>query len=164
MSFANYGPTLRVQSVITEVLGNNLVAIVADGAPETLTALVKSADTPLLADEIPLVLGEGTWFITARFALNPSNGAETYQMLQASLYRNYDPAFPPAPIATCPIAFAGSGLNGAGATLFGNVSIMQTIAPGVTSSFNWYLRTTGNSAAINIIGNYSNIVATKLSV
>lgn len=163
MSFANYGPDLRVQSVITEVLGDNVIAIVANGAAETLTALVKSADTPLLADEIPLVLGEGTWFISARFALNPFNGAANYQLAQASLYRNYDPAFPPAPIATCPIAFAGAGANGAGGTFFGNTSIVQTIAPGATASFNWYLRTTGNSQVITVIGNYANIVATKLS-
>ncbi len=103
------------------------------------------------------MLGEGVWALTARVAINPANAANTYQLIQGSLYQGG------TLVAHSPMAFGGDILNGANQELYGSVAYFATVAPGATASFTWRLRSTGNSAAIDVTAGYSNIVATKLS-
>ncbi len=153
MSFANYSPGFRVQSVTNLLVADIAVPITADGAATVVTPLIQTAS----GAEIPLVLGEGVWALTARCAINPANAANTYQLIQASLYQGA------SLVAHCPMAFGGAIANGANQELYGFTSYFVTIPPGATASFTWRLRSTGNSAAIDVTAGYSNIVAHKLS-
>nr|WPF46872.1 MAG: hypothetical protein [Lake Baikal virophage 15] len=154
MSVANFGPNYRVQSVANLLVADIVVPITADGAATVVTPLIQTA----AGAEIPLVLGEGVWALTARVAINTGNAAGTYQLIQGTLYQGA------ALVAHCPMAFGGDILNGANQELYGSVAYFATVAPGATASFTWRLRSTGNSIALDVTAGYANIVATKLSV
>jgi hypothetical protein len=154
MSVANFGPNYRVQSVTNLLVADIVVPITADGAAEVVTPLIQTAG----GAEIPLVLGEGVWALTARCNINPANAANTYQLIQSNLYQGA------GIVATCPLACGGAITNGSNTTWYSSLAHFVTIAPGATASFTYRLRSTGNSAAIDVINGYSNIVATKLSV
>ena len=161
MSYANYGPDLRVQTVanlaVAPPAGNlQPIAQVALGAPATVTALIKTAAGGLLLlNEIPLVLGAGTWAITAFVALNMVNAAAQYELIQADLVQNA------STVASCVLACGADILNGNNVELEGSVSYIATIA--APTSFYWRLRVTGNTEDIVITGGSPNIKATKLS-
>jgi hypothetical protein len=153
MSFANYGPGFRVQSVSNLLVADIAVPITADGAATVVTPLIQTA----AGAEIPLVLGEGVWAITARCAINTPNAAGTYQLIQATLYQGGNI------VATSPMAFGAAILDGRNQELYGSAAYFATVAPGATASFTWRLRSTGNSIALDVTAGYSNVVATKLS-
>jgi hypothetical protein len=154
MSVANFGPKYRVQSVSNLTPGDIVVPITADGDATLDTPLIQTA----VGAEIPLVLGEGVWALTARVAINTPNAPGTYQLIQATLYEGA------SLVATCPMAFGGDILNGNNQELYGSIAHFATIAPGATASFTWRLRSTGNSIALAVSSGYPNLVATKLSV
>lgn len=151
MSYANFGPTflkLSVQNLTEDdiVIPIDLTAAVTD------TPLIQTADF----EEIPLVLGAGTWAITARVALNMYNGAGSYDQIQADLLQNA------SIVATCPMACGAVVVNGTNQSSFGSVSYIVSLTASSTP-FYWRLRTAGNSRAIDVTSGYPHIVATKLS-
>jgi hypothetical protein len=154
MSVANFGPNYRVQSVTNLLVADIVVPITADGAAEVMTPLIQTA----AGAEIPLVLGEGVWALTAKCVINPANAAETYQLIQANLFQDA------VIVATSPLACGGAIISGANTLWYNSLSHFVTIAPGATASFTFRLRSTGNSAAIDVTAaGSSNLVATKLS-
>jgi hypothetical protein len=155
MSVANYGATFRSQ-VVSNLVGDINIAIVADGAAQTVTPLIQNAG----AVEIPLVLGEGTWAVQARAAQNPANAANTYQYLQCRL----DNLAGGQPVAVAPAVFGADSTNGSNIEIYYSCAGFVTVAPGATLSLVFRAYVTGNSAAVSFTGGYANIQATKLSV
>ena len=154
MSVANFGPNYRVQSVTNLLVADIVIPLDGAGAAEVVTPLIQTA----AGVEIPLVLGEGVWALTARCQINPANAANTYGLIQSNLYQDA------GIVAVCPLACGADVLGGANQLWYTSLSHFVTIAPGATASFTFRLRTISNSAAIDVVTGYSNIVATKLSV
>lgn len=150
MSYANYGPDLRVQSIVN-LSGADIVIAAAIGNVVTTTPLIQTAGLV----EAPLVLGAGTWAITARVALNMFNGASLYDLIEADLFQNA------SQVAACPIACGASVVDGTNYELYGSVSYIVTL--GAVTSFYWRLRTAGNVEIFRATAGYPHIVATKLS-
>ncbi len=153
MSVANFGPTFRIQSVDNLFAADIAVPITADGAAVVQTPLIQTA----LGAEIPLVIGEGTWAITARCAINPANAANTYQYIQSVLFVGGNLVAGSAPV------FGADVTNAAGVEFYLSLSYILEVQSGATRSLTYRLRSNGNSAAIDVTQGYSNIVATKLS-
>ena len=155
MSVANYGSAFRSQSV-SNLVGDINIPIVVDGGAEVITPLIQNAS----AVEIPLVLGEGTWAVQARAAMNPGNAAATYQFIQCRLENTAGGAV----VASSFSVFGADVLDGHNMELYYLCSGFVTVAPGATLSLAYRAHNTGNSAIINFTGGYANIQATKLSV
>ena len=153
MSVANYGPSFREQSVANLLVADIVVPITADNAPVVVTPLIQTA----AGAEIPLVLGEGVWAITARCAINPANAANTYQYIQSALYVGGNLVAGSAPV------FGGAVLGAGGVELFLSLSYILDVPAGANRSLTYRLLNNGNSAAFDVTTGYSNIVATKLS-
>ncbi len=153
MSVANFGPTFREQSVTNLLVADIVVAVVADNAAVVQTPLIQTA----LGAELPLVIGEGVWAITARCAINPANAAETYQYIQSVLFVGGNLVAASAPV------FGGAVLGAANVELYLSLTYILDVPSGANRSLTYRLRNNGNSAAITVTTGYSNIVATKLS-
>jgi hypothetical protein len=153
MSYANYGPTFRTQSV-TNLIGAINIPIVADGGAVTVTPLLKTVGNV----EIPIVLGEGTWAVQAKAAMNPSNAAGTYQYIQCRLVGNGGEIL----TSSAPI-FGADCLNGTNIDLYFDCTSVVFVAPGVVKTIVYRAYVTGNTEIVNFIADYSNITATKLS-
>lgn len=155
MSVANYGSAFRSQSV-SNLVGDINIAIAAGAPPpEVVTPLIQT----LGAVEIPLVLGEGTWAVQARAAMNPGNAAATYQFIQCRLENTAGGAV----VASSFSVFGADVLDGHNMELYYQCTGVVTIAPGATLSLAYRAHTTGNSAIISFSGGYANITATKIS-
>jgi hypothetical protein len=166
MSFANYGPTFRTQTVANLLVGNIEIAPVLAGDPQSVANLIQTA----AGAEIPLVLGEGTWAVSARAYQNVNNGAETYQYIQCLLEDlatvpppPYPPAVPVPPIAACPAISGSDILNGDNQFVWHQCSGFVTIAPGATRSLVFRCYATGNTAIVLFTPGYAQITATKIS-
>jgi hypothetical protein len=160
MSYANYGPTFRTQSV-ANLAGAITVPATAPGpAPaEVVTALIKSAAGALLVNEIPLVLQEGTYIVSARAAQNLENGAGTYQYIQCRLENTAGGA----DIADGPVQVGADVLDGHNIEIYHQCSAIVTVAPGATLSMAYRVHITGNSLQVVFSGGYAAIEATKIS-
>lgn len=155
MSVANYGSTFRSQSV-ANLVGDIAIPIAAGAPPpEVITPLIQTAG----AVEIPLVLGEGTWAVQARAAMNPANAAGTYQFIQCRLENTIGGAI----VASSFSVFGGDVLDGHNMELYYQCTGVVTIAAGATLSLAYRAHTTGNSQIITFSGGYAQITATKLS-
>ena len=153
MSVANYGPTFRSQTVSNLLVADIVVPITADNAAIVVTPLIQTA----AGAEIPLVLGEGVWAITARCAINPANAANTYQYIQSVLFVGGNLVAGSAPV------FGGDVLGATNVELYLSLTYILDVPAGANRSLTYRLRNNGNSAAIDVTAGYSNIVATKLS-
>ena len=166
MSYANYGPTFRTQTVANLLVADITIAPVGDGVAQSVANLIQTA----AGAEIPLVLGEGTWAVSARAYQNVNNGAETYQYIQCLLEDlatvpppPYPPALPVPPIAACPAISGSDILNGDNQFVWHQCSGFVTIAPGATRSLVFRCYATGNTAIVLFTTGYAQIVATKIS-
>lgn len=155
MSYANYGPTFRSQTV-SNLVGDINIAVPAGAPPfaETITPLIQTVG----AAEIPLVLGEGTWAVQARAAMNPANGAATYQFIQCRLEN-----IAGGVVASSFSVFGADVLDGHNMELYHLCTGIVTVAPGATLSLGYRAHVTANTAIVNFTGGYANITATKLS-
>ena len=156
MSVQNYGATFRTQSVENQLVADIAIAPVLDGDPQTVTALIQTA----AAAEIPLVLGEGTWMVSARASQNLNNGAATYQYVQC-LLENSVVVGPP--VAACAAITGSDILNGANQEIYHHCSGFVTIFPGTTLSLVFRCYVTGSTQIIDFTTGYAQIVATKIS-
>ncbi len=156
MSYANYGPTFRSQTV-SNLVGDINIAVPGGVAPfaETVTPLIQTVG----AVEIPLVLGEGTWAVQARAAMNPANAAGTYQFIQCRLENVVGGAI----VASSFSVFGADVLDGHNMELYYLCTGFVTVAPGATLSLAYRAHVTANSAIVNFTGGYANITATKIS-
>jgi len=155
MSYANYGPNFRFQSVANLLVADIQIPIVADGAAQTVTPLIQTAG----GVEIPLVLGEGTWMVTARAAQNVDNGAHTYQYIQCRLQ---NPAGG-ADIADCAAISGSDILNGNAQEVYHQCTGFLTVLPNATVSLTLRCYVTGNSAIVRFTSPYAVIQAIKIS-
>ena len=155
MSYANFSPTYREQSVVNLFAANISVPATANGAAIVETPLIQTA----LAAEIPLVLGEGVWVVNARTMINPFDGAETYQYMQSVLYEDANIRAASAPV------FGASVVSAANVDLYFSVSHILVVPAGETRSLTYRLRSNGNPVrAIPIPpGGTTRIVAHKIS-
>ena len=155
MSYANFGPDFRVQSVDNLFGANIVVPITANNAAIVETPLIQTVAGGI---EIPLVLGEGVWAITARCLINPVDGAETYQYIQSVLYSGGNIVAASAPVLGASVAGAQN------VELYLSLTYFMTIGAGVNRSLSYRLRSNGNPArTIPVVAGYSQIVAHKLS-
>jgi hypothetical protein len=153
MSVANFGATFREQSVTNLLVADIVVPITANNAALVVTNLIQTAD----GAEIPLVLGEGVWAITARCAINPANAANTYQYIQSVLFVGGNLVAGSAPV------FGGAVAGATNVELYLSLTYILDVPSGANRSLTYRLRSNGNSAAFDVTAGYSNIVATKLS-
>ena len=154
MSYANFGPDFRVQSVDNLFGANIIVPVTANNAAIVETPLIQT----LGGVEIPLVLGEGVWAITARCLINPFDGAETYQYIQSVLYSGANIVASSAPVLGASVAGA------ANVEFYFSLTYFMTIPAGVNRILTYRLRSNGNPArTIPVVAGYSQIVAHKLS-
>ncbi len=97
MSYANFGPDYRVQSVGNLAAGLEFPVTALDAALASLNLLQIAGG----GAEIPLVLAEGTYVIEAVALLNPANAAGTIQYMQ------------------CQVVGTAGGLYGVSTAIFG---------------------------------------------
>jgi hypothetical protein len=155
MSVANFGPSFRQQSVANLLAADIVIPTTANGAAAVVTPLIQTA----AGAEIPLVLGEGVWSITAKCAVNPNNGAETYQYFQSLLFEAGNIVAATAPV------FGADVLDATNVGLILSLSYTLYVPHGQSRSMTYRFRSTGNPArTIEILsGAFSDIVAVKLN-
>ena len=166
MSYANYGPTFRTQTVANLLVANITIPVVADGDPQDVANLIQTA----AGAEIPLVLGEGTWTVSARAYQNVNDAPAAYQYIQCLLEDlatvpppPYPPALPVPPIAACPAISGSDIVNGAEQFVWHQCSGFVTVAPGATRSLVFRCYATGNTEIVLFTPGYAQITATKIS-
>ncbi len=156
MSYANYGPTLRSQTVSNLNGQIDIPVAVGDPPVQTVTPLIQAVG----GVETPLVLGEGTWLVSARAAQNPANAPATYNYIQCLLV---DAAAGGAVLASSQAVFGADVLDGHNIEIYYQCDTFLTIAPGATRSLYLKAFVTGNSAIVSFSGGFANIAATKIS-